>query len=213
MVGVVTEILLADVFNNQHEDDAVAFCYPVDRLLTPRTGTLLSDLDRHFRVTFMEPQGDELRITSYYNSEIEMPQTMARGLTLKKGIGVAGKAWELGEPFVVPDVQADLAQTAPIFQVLTPPHKRLRIKSIVSIPVFERNHRGEALIGILNLDSDRPNEFRDTDPHLSDLLILLRPFLRFIEWAYTAAQQPLEPKTPRALNLPVAPGEDPDLTE
>jgi len=41
MVGVVTEILLADVFNNQHEDDAVAFCYPVDRLLTPRTGTLL----------------------------------------------------------------------------------------------------------------------------------------------------------------------------
>jgi hypothetical protein len=27
----------------QHEDDAVAFCYPVDPLLTPRTGTLLRD--------------------------------------------------------------------------------------------------------------------------------------------------------------------------
>jgi hypothetical protein len=38
---VVTEILLVCWVMLSHEDDAVANCYPVDQLLTPRPGTLL----------------------------------------------------------------------------------------------------------------------------------------------------------------------------
>src|SRR5450759_3527011 len=41
IVGVVTEILLVCWVMLSHEDDAVANCYPVDQLLTPRPGTLL----------------------------------------------------------------------------------------------------------------------------------------------------------------------------
>ena len=41
MVGVVTVILLVCWVMLSHEDDAVANCYPVDPLLTPRPGTLL----------------------------------------------------------------------------------------------------------------------------------------------------------------------------
>src|SRR5574340_562807 len=43
MVGVVTVFLLgANIDRVLHEDDAVAACYPVDRLLTPRTEPLLN---------------------------------------------------------------------------------------------------------------------------------------------------------------------------
>src|SRR3974377_1406898 len=46
IVGVVTEILLVCWVMLSHEDDAVANRYPVDPLLTPRPGTLLTRIGR-----------------------------------------------------------------------------------------------------------------------------------------------------------------------
>src|SRR3974377_230987 len=48
IVGVVTEILLVCWVMLSHEDDAVANRYPVDPLLTPRPGTLLTDDGSYF---------------------------------------------------------------------------------------------------------------------------------------------------------------------
>jgi GAF domain-containing protein len=150
-----------------------------------------SDLNKHIRITFMEPdsENEKLYITLYRNSDMQMPKSMAQGLHLNKGAGVAGKAWELGETKAVANIDEDARSETPVFTPLTRPHEQHRIKSIVCLPVFHRSAAGERLLGVLNIDSDQPNQFSLSDGSVDDLEILLRPYMRLIEYAFVAEDQ------------------------
>lgn len=147
------------------------------------------DLEKHFRVTFMEVQEDALWIRYYANSDNEPPATMSVGASFANGQGVAGQAWSRNNMVIVPDVESDIRRGG-IFVCKTEQHERFEIKSVVSIPVaLARPGRGTTtVIGVLNIDSDQRNYFRDTHSDRRLLEITIRPYIRLIRLLYAVRQ-------------------------
>ncbi|MFZ9687898.1 MAG: GAF domain-containing protein [Chitinophagaceae bacterium] len=79
---------------------------------------------------------------------------------IKKGKGVCGSSWEKEEIIIVPDVDAFPGHIA--CSSLS--------KSEIVLPLYQSN----ALIGVLDVDSDQYNSFDETDAlYLSEILSLL----------------------------------------
>jgi hypothetical protein len=173
---------------------AMANAFDHDRLMGEIVGAVFSvvsrgnqDLEKHFRVTFMEAHEDGLRIRYYANTDNEVPGTMAAGECFAKGEGVAGQAWSRLDTVIVPDVEVDIGRGG-IFVPKTREHEQFSIKSLVSIPVVLRDPvtQTESLIGVLNVDSDEPQHFTDDHDQRRLLEIAIRPYVRLIRLLYAA---------------------------
>ena len=105
-----------------------------------------------FWVGFYLVKGDELVLGPFQG-----PVACTR---IKKGRGVCGTAWNEGRTILVPDVEKFPGHIACSSQS----------KSEIVIPVF----RKEEIIGVLDVDSDKFNDFDDIDRnHLEKMVALI----------------------------------------
>ena len=76
---------------------------------------------------------------------------------IKKGRGVCGSSWQLAETLVVPDVSKFIGHIA---------CSSLSVSEIV-IPII----RNEEVIGVLDVDSEKPSHFDETDKKYLELIV------------------------------------------
>jgi GAF domain-containing protein len=76
---------------------------------------------------------------------------------IRKGMGVCGTSWERAQSIVVPDVEAFPGHIACSSQS----------KSEIVIPII----RNESVIGVLDVDSARPDQFDETDQKYLEELV------------------------------------------
>lgn len=74
-------------------------------------------------------------------------------MLIRKGRGVCGTAWATGETQVVPDVEQFPGHIA----------CSSRSRSEIVVPLYTPDH--SRIFGVLDIDSDRPAAFDDTDRH------------------------------------------------
>jgi membrane protein implicated in regulation of membrane protease activity len=146
------------------------------------------DLDKHVRVTLMEPEDDGLKIKYFANSENEVPKCMSMGKRFKKREGCAGWAWHYMRPFILSDIDKyrDLAVTGAREEgwfIDVHEHQK-DIKSIVCIPIIVRNGEGEKLVGVLCIDTDVKRAFRETREGERYVRIRAFPSIRAIALLY-----------------------------
>jgi diguanylate cyclase (GGDEF)-like protein len=106
---------------------------------------------------FLDADRERLNI----ETAIGINPKLARNLTSKIGVGIAGRVAESGHPFVVNDIEQDT-------RIATHNRPRFKTKSFISIPLA---FRGET-IGVLNL-SDKADGAIYTERDME----LLRPFV------------------------------------
>jgi hypothetical protein len=158
------------------------------------------DLERRFRVCFMEAKEDKLWIKYYANTDNEAPRTMLEGQCFSSGEGVAGHAWHVADTVIIPDVEKDIKRKG-CFVTKTKGHD---IQSMVAIPVFQPDPAGgsDDLIGVLNIDTDQKKYFRDTHAQRRELEILIRPYVRVIRLLYAVQDyRSMTSPTPAASEL------------
>ncbi len=144
-------------------------------------------ISRQTRVAFFERREDELYLSAFCNSDFEPPQELVRGLTVAKGVGVAGLAWARGEP-VIADVGEGWGRTNRIFD-LNRSQERDRIRSIYCYPVFRcAPGHFEDLLGVISIDSAEPHGF---DRILNELPILIQPLTQLLGYADIAGVSPV----------------------
>ena len=76
---------------------------------------------------------------------------------IRKGRGVCGSSWQLAETLVVPDVSKFIGHIA---------CSSLSVSEIV-IPII----RNEEVIGVLDVDSEKPSHFDETDKKYLELIV------------------------------------------
>jgi len=104
---------------------------------------------------------DDNRELLNIETAIGINPNLAKNLTSKVGVGIAGKVAESGHPFVVNDIEKDS-------RIATHNRPRFRTKSFISIPLALKGQT----IGVLNL-SDKANGAIYTEGDME----LLRPFI------------------------------------
>lgn len=177
--------------------DALSFPYDHDTLMSEVMGAVFfvvsqnnRDLERHFRVTFMQVVDNALWIRYYANTDNEPPVTMTERQCFQIGEGVAGQAWQRNELVIEPDTQR-----GSLFVPKTTQHRRFDIKSVVCIPVdiWDTASGTRRVIGVLNIDSDQSNYFRNTHSGQRYLEVTIRPYVRLIRLLY-AIREVLPPQ-------------------
>ncbi len=174
---------------------SLAAAFDHDTVMSEIMGAIFSvissnnaDLEKHFRVTFMEVLDEALWIRYYANTDNERPETMAKRLAFAHGEGIAGRALATAQPVIIADVKR-----TDMFAFKTEPHREYRIRSLVSIPVSISSPDGSTeVIGVLNVDSDQPNFFQETASGKRAVEVTVRPFVRIIRLLY-ASRQALTP--------------------
>jgi hypothetical protein len=147
-----------------------------------------TNLDKHFRISLMEPENDELKIMDFANSENERPKCMSLGRGLKKGEGTAGWAWKYMKLFMVDDLdkyRKDKAKGKRIPDYFIDMHpEQEKIKSIVSIPVIIREDNSEKLACVITIDTDVKGYFARTIGGEQEIRIRSYPFIRALGLIY-----------------------------
>lgn len=147
------------------------------------------NLERHFRVTLMVPQGDQLKIQYFANSDGEVPRTKAQDKGFRKKEGCAGWAWATGKTWIVSDVAKFRRESERAIQrgqefpdyFVNVHEEHIRIMSIVSIPLaFKGYEGGEEVLGVINIDSDVRNFFKDSQPARDYLRRRIQPYIHII---------------------------------
>lgn len=108
--------------------------------------------EQFFWVGFYLVEGNELILGPF--------QGPAACMHIGYGKGVCGTAWERGETLVVPDVEAFPGHIA----------CSSASKSEIVVPVFDNRNR---VVAVLDADSDKLNDFDDTDKMYLEKLVKL----------------------------------------
>lgn len=112
-----------------------------------------------YRLTLMLPTDDKLYIThwSEWSNTSEIPYLKANKIGLSKRQGCAGKAWDENRPIYIPSVPRDL-KGSNLYKLVGSNHKQ-RTKSIVSLPLIDRNSAPHQFLGVLNLTTTTEDYF------------------------------------------------------
>ncbi len=150
------------------------------------------DLQHHFRVTLMEPEGDSLKIKYWANSENDPPRCYSLGLGFERGEGSAGWAWKLMKPFILEDLDVYRKKLKKKKKDVEPSYfldlheEQKGIKSVVSMPVVVRGPAEEDMKAVLTIDTDVKGFFRETEKGERDIRIRSYPIIRSIALTYQA---------------------------
>lgn len=114
---------------------------------------IAADTPYHFRANVMmpgEPPNDDELVIRYHSG---MTGAADRNIRLRKGHGVAGRAWDYGG-LVNADLTHPEAEGGPAWGLTPEQVGRIKgIKAILSVPIFHPDDP-DKIIGILNFDSE-----------------------------------------------------------
>ena len=137
------------------------------------------NLNIHVTVGFLAPRDDSrLHVLAYANSD-RTPSMNMDGFAENEGC--AGRCWAQNEIIIVPNTDRDekhgFAATS---------HRHHQIKSIACLPVsfVNKNDNSREFIGVLSLDADMPEYFRDSAFCRESLRTELEPYFALIRGAY-----------------------------
>ncbi|PTL35252.1 hypothetical protein CLG94_11170 [Candidatus Methylomirabilis limnetica] len=136
------------------------------------------DLNIHLTVGFLMPIGQKLQVVAYVNSD-NSPSSNREGFILNEGC--AGTCWAEKAIVVVPDVRKD-----DLHGLTSKSQRHHRIKSIACFPVMftDKLDKSQEFVGVLSLDCDVADYFRDEARFKEAVRTTLEPFFALIRFTY-----------------------------
>lgn len=136
------------------------------------------NLNIHITVGFLAPNGQKLHVIAYVNSD-NTPSSNTEGFGLNEGC--AGMCWAEKAIVVVSNIDKDDPRG-----FVSKSMRHHRIKSVACFPVMftDKLDKSQTFVGVLSLDSDTADYFKDDARFKEVLRTELEPFFALIKCAY-----------------------------